>query len=152
MPCTSSFLTLSSYEPFFFPLRGYYRKCSALWSAQALTLIIVTGNRGCVQTLRSTFGTKKYLTGQSHNPVRIKKGYTRQAMQVSRNDETRSRNHCCRGKVISITYCECVLVAVFIQHAKRMRHIVLSSVVCPELPYFSHSLKTGTIFFKSYRI
>jgi hypothetical protein len=29
---------------------------------------------------------------------------TRQAMYVQRNIEARSRNHCCRGKAISITY------------------------------------------------
>jgi hypothetical protein len=48
-----------------------------------------------------------------------------------------SRNHCCRGKAISITYSECVSVALVIQHAKRMRRIILSSVACLALPYFS---------------
>jgi len=38
---------------------------------------------------------------------------------------------------MSITYSECVSVALFIQHAKRMRRIVLSSVACPVLPHFS---------------
>jgi hypothetical protein len=50
--------------------------------------------------------------------------------------EARSRNHCCRGKAISITYSECVYVALVIQHAKRMRRIILSSVACLVLPYF----------------
>jgi len=36
---------------------------------------------------------------------------TRQAMQVSRYIEVRQPNHCCRGKAISITYSECVSVA-----------------------------------------
>jgi hypothetical protein len=58
-------------------------------------------------------------------------------MYVQRNSEARSRNHCCRGKAISITYCECVSVAVVIQHAKRMRRIILSSVACLAVPYFS---------------
>jgi hypothetical protein len=53
-----------------------------------------------------------------------------------RNTETRSRNHCCRGKAISITYSECVSVALVIQHAKRMR-LILSSVACLALPHFS---------------
>jgi len=29
-----------------------------------------------------------------------------------------------------------VFVALIIQHAKRMRRIILSSVACPDLPYF----------------
>jgi hypothetical protein len=45
---------------------------------------------------------------------------------------TRSRNHWCRGKAVSITYSECVSVALVISHAKRMRCIILSY-----LPYFS---------------
>jgi hypothetical protein len=61
----------------------------------------------------------------------------RQAMYVQRNIEARSRNHCCRRKAISITYSECVFVALVIQHAKCMRHIILSSVACLAVPYFS---------------
>jgi hypothetical protein len=49
----------------------------------------------------------------------------------------RSRNHCCRGKATVITYSECVFVAKVIQHATRMRRIILSSVVCLALPYYS---------------
>jgi hypothetical protein len=44
---------------------------------------------------------------------------TRQAMYVERNIEERPRNHSCRGKAISITYCEGVFVALVIQHVKR---------------------------------
>jgi hypothetical protein len=51
--------------------------------------------------------------------------------------EARSRNYCCRGKAISITYSECVYVALVTQHAKRMRRVILSSVACLALPYFS---------------
>jgi len=38
---------------------------------------------------------------------------------------------------MSITCSERVVVALVIQHAKRMRSIVLASVACPALPYFS---------------
>jgi hypothetical protein len=53
------------------------------------------------------------------------------------NTRVRSRNHCCRGKAILITQSECVSVALFIQHGKRMCRIILSSVACLTLPYFS---------------
>jgi hypothetical protein len=47
-------------------------------------------------------------------------------VRKKRNNEALSCNHCCHGKAISITYCECVSVALVIQHAKRMRRIILS--------------------------
>jgi hypothetical protein len=53
------------------------------------------------------------------------------------NIKARSRNRCYRGKAINISYSECVSVALVIQHAKRMRRIILSSVGCPTLQYFS---------------
>jgi len=40
-------------------------------------------------------------------------------------------------KRLSITYSEHVSVALGIQHAKRMRHIILSTVTCPARPHFS---------------
>jgi hypothetical protein len=52
-----------------------------------------------------------------------------------RNIEVHSRNRCYRGN--AITYSECVSVALVIQHAKRMRRIILSSVACLTLLYFS---------------
>jgi hypothetical protein len=53
-----------------------------------------------------------------------------------------SRNHCCRAKVISISYSQCVSVASVTQHAKRTRHTILSTVVSPTQPLFS------TLFYK----
>jgi hypothetical protein len=51
---------------------------------------------------------------------------------VQRNTETRSRNHCCRGKAVTITYfCVCVYRCVLASaHGRRrelapMRHIVI---------------------------
>jgi hypothetical protein len=41
-----------------------------------------------------------------------------------RKVEARSRNHFYCGKAISITYYECVSVALVIQHAKRMHRII----------------------------
>jgi hypothetical protein len=53
------------------------------------------------------------------------------------NTETLSHNHCYCGKAVSFIYSECVSVALFIQHAMRMRRIILSSVACLDLQYFS---------------
>ena len=40
------------------------------------------------------------------------------------------------NKIDSITYSECVSVALVTHHAVRMLHIILSSVTCPAVPYF----------------
>ena len=62
---------------------------------------------------------------------------TRQTMYVWRNTEARSYNHCCSGRAISVTYSECVSIALIVQPAKRMRPIILSSEECLVPPYFS---------------
>ena len=57
----------------------------------------------------------------------------------------RSRNHCSRGKALSVTYTECVFVGLVIKHAKRMRHIIICGL--SSLCYiFPHYLIKGTIF------
>jgi hypothetical protein len=62
-------------------------------------------------------------------------------MCAQRNTEARSRNNCCRGKAMS--------VALVIQHAKRTRHIIFSSVACLALQHLStltHKLIKDMIF------
>ena len=74
-------------------------------------------------------------------------------MYVYRNTAARSRNHCCRGKAISIITdlcartsgypgawvcaCEYVNVALLIPHATCKRHIVTSFVAPQDPQYFS---------------
>ena len=58
-------------------------------------------------------------------------------MYVKRNIETRSCSRYFSGKAISSTYSECVSAALGIRHVMRKRRIILSSVACPRLRYFS---------------
>jgi hypothetical protein len=68
-------------------------------------------------------------------------------MYVLLDIEALTRNHCCRGKTLIITYSEIVSVAVVIQHAKRLRLMILSSVACLALcVFFQRFLINGTIF------
>jgi hypothetical protein len=71
---------------------------------------------------------------------------TRQAIYVYCNNEAGSRNHCCNAKSISITYLECVFVALVIRHAERMRLVISASVAYPAVQYLPHYLTNGTIF------
>jgi hypothetical protein len=63
---------------------------------------------------------------------------TIQAMYVQCNTAARLGNHCCRRKALSITYSECLSVALVIRHKKRMRVIKLASLVFPTEPRFLH--------------
>jgi hypothetical protein len=54
---------------------------------------------------------------------------------VSDTYEARSCNHCCSGAALIITCYECVSVALVMQHAMLMRHIVICGLSA--LQYFS---------------
>jgi len=51
-------------------------------------------------------------------------------MSALRNNEARSCNYCCSGKAIIVTYCDCEFVALGIEHAMCMRHIVICGLPC----------------------
>ena len=73
---------------------------------------------------------------------------TKKDIQYTYNVIVKARwhNYSCIGKVISITYSECVSVAKVIQRAKRMRFILLPTVNCLVLPYLLYYSVNCTIF------
>jgi hypothetical protein len=68
-------------------------------------------------------------------------------MYIQRNIEARSCSHCCSEIAISITYCECIFVALGIQHALRMHRIVICGL-SDSTVFFSRFLIHGMIFEK----
>ena len=68
-------------------------------------------------------------------------------MRVERNSGTRWCNQSCSTKAASITYSECVFVALGIQLAMRMRHIVVC-VLSDCRNIFPHYVTNGAIFEK----
>jgi hypothetical protein len=70
----------------------------------------------------------------------------KQRTKITKTGMVRSRNHYGRGKSISITYTECVCVALVFQHAKRMRHAVICGL--SDTIIFLHIIITRHDFLK----
>ena len=72
---------------------------------------------------------------------------TIQNNEYNTNTQARLCNYFCSGKTISNAYYVCAFVALVIQQAKLMRHIILSSASCrslsnfPTLPHKFYDLK-----------
>ena len=83
-------------------------------------------------------------------PIRLKNIHTtRQIMYVKRNIQARSCNHCCSGQAIIITFFESVFLALGIQHANIMYHIVICGLYRSTI-FFTLSHKQHDCQKKSY--
>jgi len=91
----------------------------------------VCGERCCKDvTLSSTNELlHKFVTGISINRDRQRR--------YKRNIEARSRNHCCLGKAINMTYSECVSSLRYPACRAHAPCVLLSSVTCVFVPHFS---------------
>jgi len=67
-------------------------------------------------------------------------------MCVQRKIEAHSLTHCCRRKAISITYSECMFVALSIEHALCVRHIVICGL--SSCAVYFHIISSTAFFFK----
>ena len=101
------------------------------------------------QVANNTNSTAQHTTHTHTN----NKGYkqntheTRQAMHVKINTEVRSCNPCSSGKAISITYSECVFIALVIRQPTCMRHVVICGL-SGSTNIRPHYLINGTFFVK----
>jgi hypothetical protein len=80
----------------------------------------------------SGWGRNPKATG---NKMSLRSQQDRQFTLKSKTD-VRSHNHFCCGKAICISHFGCVFVALVIQNAQSMRHLI-PSVACLSLQYFS---------------
>ena len=103
-----------------------------VWRLLRCTYLVVSN------FLTSNRGISFFETGEVILCYEIKMMQDRRCM-LQHNIGARSRNHCCRRKTLSITYSECVSVALGIRHAVRLRVIILSALTCRALQYFTTS-------------
>ena len=67
---------------------------------------------------------RQYFSVSPQRLIRAKDEQDR-LCKYTRNIEACSRNHCCCGKAVSISYSECVFVDLGFRHSMRIRHIVI---------------------------
>ena len=131
---------------FYSPSEIYFKGFQRLLQTSSLSRhvkILTRAGKNPLTSDRSAIYSVRKETPRRHGLQTVH--LTREAMYVWRNIEARSRNHCCSGKAISITYCVCLLPYLSsIQSACALLCRQLWPV--PLYHIFPHYLINGTIF------
>ena len=90
--------------------------------------------------------TLAYQPTCSDYDIRVHGNWTRETLCIWRNIEARSRNHCCRGKAIRITYSECVRG--YPTCKAHSPYYVVMQGLPGSTTFLRHNLINGTMFGK----
>jgi hypothetical protein len=98
---------------------------------------VAFSNRKRYQTpMRPPFSPTFLFVKQAHTQEVFNKAGRQCTYEYKRNIEARSRNHCCCGKAISITYCECVCSLSYPAYKEHAPYYIVT-----------YGLSSSTIFF-----
>jgi hypothetical protein len=83
-----------------------------------------------------------YLVYSVRCPLSTKLDLPHENVKLIQTRQARSCNNCCCGKAISITYFECVFVALVIRHEMSMGRIVIRGLLCCKMfPHISQTVR-----------
>ena len=132
-----------------------FNNCNASWNSRIFTnyfkLFLIFNCPLCLPVPHKNPNSKVYqINFMRYATMKCVPESEKQDIQCTYkcNIKTRSRNFCCRGIAIGITYSECVSVALCIQHTQCMRRILLSPVDCLLYHIFPHYHIKGMKFLK----
>ena len=128
---------LSAGEEMSFLLLASWSNSGILWNEHKKNMKSLPETHSSVPTCK--WNPKQSRGAKLNSPTLQLNNFNNRQRTINRNNiVARSRNNCCRGKAICITYsecmrvCVCLSVALVIRHAKRMRcRITLSFVTYP---------------------
>jgi hypothetical protein len=103
-------------------------------------MVVIQGLKVREKKQTVTDSAQEYLSSPGSLVSYVRESEKKGNVCMKRN----SSNNWYRRKLVSITYSECMSVALIIQHAMCMNRIILPPVACPTLPHsptLSHKIQ-----------